>query len=76
MRYLKSPLFISGAVLLASSAIAMRPSFHADLRGFPDGSWDVSAPMQLSLLAVGGALAGIAMLTASAIRLKSQKSSN
>jgi hypothetical protein len=76
MRYLKSPMFISGAILLASSVIALRPSFHADLRGFPNESWNVYAPMQLSLLAVGGALAGIALLTASSIRLKSAKRPN
>jgi hypothetical protein len=76
MRILKSPLIISGAILLASSAIAMRPSFHADLRGFPNESWDVYAPTQLSLPAVCGALVGIVLLTASAIRLKLKKSSN
>jgi hypothetical protein len=69
-------MFISGAILLAASVIAMRPSFHADLRGFPNQSWDVYAPMQLSLLSVGGALAGIALLIASTIRLKSAKRSN
>ena len=73
MRYLKSPTFVLGVILLASSVVAMRPSFQADLDGFPNSSWDVMIPMRISLPSIGAMLAGVALLVASTIRLRSQK---
>jgi len=75
MRYLKSPTFVLGVILLASSVIAMRPSFQADLDGFPD-SWDVMIPARISLLSIGAMLVGVAVLVASTVRLRSRKNSN
>jgi len=76
MRYLKSPTFVLGVILLASSVVAMRPSFQAHLDGFPDSSWDVMIPWRFSLPSIGAMLAGVALLVASTIRLRSQKHSN
>jgi hypothetical protein len=75
MRYLKSPTFVLGVILSASSLVAMRPSIHADLRGFPDSSWDVMIPTQVSLLSVSALLAGTALLVSSVIRLRSRNNS-
>ena len=41
--------------------------------GFPNSSWDVMIPMQISLPSIGAMLAGVALLVASTIRLRSQK---
>ena len=73
MRYLKSPTFDLGVILVAASVFALRPSIQADLHGFPDSSWDVMMPTRISLLSIGGMLAGGALLIGSAIRLRARK---
>jgi hypothetical protein len=75
MRYLKSPTFVLGLVLLASAVVAMRPKPQAHLDDFPT-SWDVMMPTQVSLLSSGALFAGVALLGVSVIRLRSQKKSN
>jgi hypothetical protein len=73
MRYLKSPTFVLGIVLLASSIVAMQPSVEAHLDGFPDSSWDVMVPMRVSTPSIAAMLLGAALLVAATIRLRSQK---
>jgi hypothetical protein len=73
MRYLKSPAFVIGVLLTAAAIVATRPTIDANLQGFPDSSWNVSAPMRISLLHVGVLLAGLALIGTSVIRLRSLK---
>jgi len=75
VRYLKSPTLIAGVILTASAIAMMQPAIQANLQGFPDSSWDVSAPMRVSLLSVGSLIAGVAMIATSAVRLRSRKKS-
>ena len=73
MRYLKSPSFVLGIILLASSVVAMRPSVQAHVDGFPDSSWDVMIPTRVSLSSISAMLFGVALLVTATIRLRSQK---
>ena len=73
MRYLKSPAFVLGAVLLTASIFVTGWSFQTDLNELPAGSWDVSVPMQVSLLSLGLMVAGLALVIASFIRLRARK---
>jgi hypothetical protein len=73
MRYLKSPTFVLGIILLASSIVAMQPSVQAHLDGFPDSSWDVMIPIRVSMPSIAAMLLGVALMVAATIRVGSQK---
>ena len=73
MQYLKSPLFVIGVGLTGWAIAGMLPSVQADLGG---PSWDVSAPMVVSLPRVGVLLAGGVLMVAAHVRLRSTMKSN
>ena len=67
MRHLRSPLFVLGIVIVGWAIAGMLPTVQADLGG---PSWDISAPVVVSLPRIGALLVGGAFVVGAHIHLR------